>query len=634
MAISVAKQLIHPILFSSTLVILAGACQYVKLYGNDVDGRTLYESDGDDSCDEGCQFIIGLILLALAPFVIFWNEMSYEQLRLLHDAARSVVHDLPTSKTAPGFEKDGQFVCFNGRLEGGVTLSDIHFPCVSVPDTLLLCREIEILQYVQRKKSDDNYVLEEKWCKSPQIDPSRFKDKKNRNGNWEAFANTDRSVGTGHKLKGESIRFGDRKVILRAPNPCIGVFHIPQSFMNKAFLGDRHISELRQYLVMKSLQGKWSEVDISGFSFGTVKICGSEIKVFKNGQFVYDGEEMVGTIRMHWECANPQNMTVAGEAVAPGRAVITDYGLTEIITDEPGAVAKMAFDELCPAEERRHPHKDMFQDVFVPQDNEILPNLWARAEPTQQESTVKKCQKWQAENYDKERPLAKSMLASEWNGVPPSKERKPCQDLFTLCHSDVLNSDYGTRVEPLQENVLLVSRNNEFLLEAKVELLQNESAAKEYSLIPENDEETGLLAEHKITPRWTIAPFPVYDFWRINPMRRSFLSHLWLHAPGLISSRQLFMWVNRENRKILWFYRAAAYAMLLIGWCLVFHPASLFLSVQIPFIYQILAMGFFIVSIFLATACWACTTAAANIVTHPFQSILVITTVCIVLFHS
>ena len=74
MVIYVSKQLIHPILFSSKFVILDVDCQYVKLRGNDVDGRALYESDDEDSCGEGCQFIIGIIILDLDTFVIFWNE--------------------------------------------------------------------------------------------------------------------------------------------------------------------------------------------------------------------------------------------------------------------------------------------------------------------------------------------------------------------------------------------------------------------------------------------------------------------------------------------------------------------------------------------------------------------------------
>ena len=110
-------------------------------------------------------------------------------------------------------------------------------------------------------------------------------------------------------------------------------------------------------------------------------------------------------------------MTVSGEAIAPGRAGITDYGLMEIIVNEPVEVVNISFNELCLEEERRH-HQ---QDVFVRQNNEILSNLWLRAEPTQQESTVKKIQKWKAENYDEERQFAKSMSASEYNDIPPSK---------------------------------------------------------------------------------------------------------------------------------------------------------------------------------------------------------------------
>ena len=59
---------------------------------------------------------------------------------------------------------------------------------------------------------------------------------------------------------------------------------------------------------------------------------------------------MVGTIRMYWECTNPHNMTVSGEAVSPRRTGAIYHELIEIIIDDPGAVVNMSVDELCLAE--------------------------------------------------------------------------------------------------------------------------------------------------------------------------------------------------------------------------------------------------------------------------------------------
>lgn len=119
-----------------------------------LDHRILYEFDHHyhhhhrEECDRAYRFMIGLILLITTPITIFWNEHQSVKLCTTQPIANKVVHDLDNPKALSKQSiLDGKFTCFSGRLVGGETLSDTLFPCVIVPQALMLWREMEIYQY-------------------------------------------------------------------------------------------------------------------------------------------------------------------------------------------------------------------------------------------------------------------------------------------------------------------------------------------------------------------------------------------------------------------------------------------------------------------------------------------------------
>lgn len=354
------EKLSHGLLVSSCLAVLAVTHRYLR-DGNDDEelmdvGRFLYESD-DKNCLEysWCRFTLGLVLLLTTPLLIFWNEHQFVKLETLYKYAKKKVRDLPSPKFPLSESMNGQFVCFSGRLSGETTIRDNLFPTITVDNALLLVREIEINQYVQKEKGENNYVLEEKWCPCPQKDPSRFPDKKNSNGNWELFSDKAKMIDTGNTLNGNPIKFGDNIVVFRAPNPNIGAFAIPPELLNEAFLGDRHVHRLGELQLIKESQGTWINFDWSSYQKTCVIPLDPELtqtelisSAFKEGDFVYDGTpERNGTIRFQWRFVKPQDMTVVAEAVSPGTPCVAGYGSNgHQNVRERGRMSKMILQDL------------------------------------------------------------------------------------------------------------------------------------------------------------------------------------------------------------------------------------------------------------------------------------------------
>lgn len=249
---------------------------------------------------------------------------------------------------------NGKFVCFCGSLTADeTTLSDDLVPSIMVDNALLLVREIEIYQCIQKKKGD-NYVLREEWCKFPQPDPFHFPKTKNFNGNWELFSDKTNMVDTGHTFNGVPIKFGDNVVVFRAPNTSIGAFAIPPELMNEAFLGERHVHRLGELELIKKSQGKLERFNLPPFRRSNGNPLNRELMspesvclCYNDGSFVYDGQiNQNGTIRIQWRFAKPQDMTVVAEAVAPGRDCIAGYGSGLRNVKESGAMRKMIMQDL------------------------------------------------------------------------------------------------------------------------------------------------------------------------------------------------------------------------------------------------------------------------------------------------
>ena len=312
--------------------------------------RQLYESDDNKNCldDEVCRFSLGLTLLCITPLLICWNEHQFVRLEKLYNAARRVVRDI-SSTVEPSETIDGEFVCFNGRIQGEIMLHDDLFPMIKVDGALLLFREIEILQYVEIKRKD-NFTLEKQWCKTPQVDPSHFTDKKNVNGNWTLFSDCNQMVSTGRTLNGDLIRFGDNLVTFRAPNPFIGAFRIPETLLDEMFQGERHVHRLGELELIRASQGK-----LETFKPGQYQNVQSQELVTEgvyychvgDDSFVYDGDkETIGSIRLQWRYVKPQEITVAAEAVSPGRPHTMGYCSVSRNIHEPNAMRDMIWNDL------------------------------------------------------------------------------------------------------------------------------------------------------------------------------------------------------------------------------------------------------------------------------------------------
>lgn len=348
---SKAAQVCSELLFSAILLLLAGAYRFVKSIGGDSDDiRLLYEADRSDkeSCleQDECRFALGFALLSAAPLVICWNEHQYTRLTALYSAAKRFVLDLADPHETPSADLNGKFVCFSGRISGESTLQDEIFPFVKVENALLLVREIEIYQYVE-VGSGDRVRLEERWCNVPKENPSDFPNKKNTVGNWAVFSNCDRMLSTGDTVFGENIRFGDNVAIFRAPSPSIGAFALPPSLLNEAFLGERHVHRLGELERVMISQGQWQDYDLRripnlSLPCNAVDTEGHPLRCFVSDSWVYDGDmSSIGTIRFKWRFVRPQSLTIAAEAVAPGRPCTDGYGLEGRKVDEPGALREM-----------------------------------------------------------------------------------------------------------------------------------------------------------------------------------------------------------------------------------------------------------------------------------------------------
>jgi hypothetical protein len=209
-----------------------------------------------------------------------------------------------------------------------VTLSDNLFPCIKVGSCLLLIREIEIFQHYEVSKKDGPTELKQKWFTAPQKDPNRFKDKKNPTGNWKLFADNTRMIKTGHTLGSEPIEFGDNVVAFRAPNIRLGDFTIPEAFMNEAFMGERYVHRLGELELIRESQGVSHKLQLGKLNPQSTELIKEGIyNAYSDGEYFYDGpRDEVGTIRLKWRFVKPQDMTIAAEAVAPGRACTAGYG--------------------------------------------------------------------------------------------------------------------------------------------------------------------------------------------------------------------------------------------------------------------------------------------------------------------
>jgi hypothetical protein len=321
--------------------------------------RELYEHDDEKSCleEDFCRMTVGLVLICFAPLVICWNEHAHVRLEQLYRAAQRVIRELDNPfKIEDDDNLDRQFVCINGTLEGSTKLKDPLFPSsIQVDNALLLKREIEIFQYVQVKNSDDGYKVKERWCQLPRPDPDKFPEKKNPIGNWNLFGG-DHKFDTGHTLRGQPILHKENMFVTRAPHPTLGTFTIPPALMDEGFLGVRNVYRLHEYQRIKESQGKW-------MNFVTPATAESPQGIWKNsaaprindsvivpenpdgeriwrtdmaqyvtcrhgsGGYFYDGEpSRIGTIRIKWQYAPTQEVTIAAEAVAPGRPSSQGYG--------------------------------------------------------------------------------------------------------------------------------------------------------------------------------------------------------------------------------------------------------------------------------------------------------------------
>jgi len=286
---------------------------------------------------------LGLTLLAFTPLVIFWNEHFHVKIAELYDAAQKAVCNVDVDcsgggagytygavpKTSINDDLDAQFVCVSGKLQGGTTLRDPVFPSeIVVENALLLVREIEIYQYIESyDKRDGTWNLKKQWCKFPQPDLQHFKNKKNPIGNWNLLAG-DQMMDTGSTLNGEPIQFPEGICIFRASDVRLGNFVVPPSLMDEGFFGTRHVQRLHELQRLKDLQGTWTEMVPRIQSSATVSHGH-----MSNGQYVYDGkyvydgvQDGIGTIRMKWRYAPCQTVTIAAEAVSPGRVCMNGYG--------------------------------------------------------------------------------------------------------------------------------------------------------------------------------------------------------------------------------------------------------------------------------------------------------------------
>ena len=124
--------------------------------------------------------------------------------------------------------------------------------------------------------------------------------------------------------------------------------------------------------------------------------------------------------------------------------------------------------------------------------------------------------------------------------------------------------------------------------------------------------------------KWKITPFSVFSRQWYPPFEENFLGRLWLHAPGRLSSRQLFFKATLANFCCALTVRFVTYLLLLCGWLLVFEPLTNLKRRPLRFLNPLLALAFGTAALVLATVCWTGCTALACLSARPFQSILVV----------
>ena len=132
---------------------------------------------GEELVSAGWSVLFGLVLICVAPCVMYSNEAAHVKRGSMFSLAERATKTVDPSRPAPA--DDGQLVAFSGPVEGGDTLVDTLVSAVAVADALLLQRKVEILQWVEKSssKSTDNlggghstkttYRAELEWCAAP-----------------------------------------------------------------------------------------------------------------------------------------------------------------------------------------------------------------------------------------------------------------------------------------------------------------------------------------------------------------------------------------------------------------------------------------------------------------------------------
>ena len=343
-----------------TLILLATLSKASAYSLRGAKARLLYATDDDGDCSAFCEMLFGLFILIVTPVIIYWNERQHVKIMRHYAAAQRVVKTID-DPNAPPEDCDGKLVCFSGALKGAAALTDVAVPSITVDDALLLSREVEIMQWHEEKGHDKKWVAKKKWFRCPQPD-CKHTGMANSIGNWQAFTG-DTMLSTGHKQGGADIYFGDDQTIFRAPKPFIGNFDLNEKLMDEMFVGTKHLHRIHQLLLVKEMQGTWSNVpldqpikciatDTLGASIQLNRSIGDSVEAASQhsntaGTLIHalDGNPLhVGTIRIHWRVAKQQQFTILAEAVKPGRSYTGTYG-TDGFNIQDGAEVKRRFNE-------------------------------------------------------------------------------------------------------------------------------------------------------------------------------------------------------------------------------------------------------------------------------------------------
>jgi hypothetical protein len=150
------------------------------------DGWSGSDTESDSGSSWGGGFILGLILLIVSVFGLFWNEgRAVTAAQSVTEAARAIAEVNPA---AVDRSMSGKLVHISGRAEPAASLKDSELGFAAA--ALKLVRTVEMYQWKESQTKDGGYSYRHEWAQG-RVDSSKFHQSKGHRNPDPIFENRE-----------------------------------------------------------------------------------------------------------------------------------------------------------------------------------------------------------------------------------------------------------------------------------------------------------------------------------------------------------------------------------------------------------------------------------------------------------